>query len=95
MRQISLAVTQLPVLEETLCAATGEMCDCEYENMIVYGVADKDNTMMYMEGFSKALAVESGQTECSFELFGDPAVGHDKHCWCQRWVEPGDRKSVV
>lgn len=83
MRLISLAVTQLPVMEETICAATGEMCECEYKNMIVYGVADEsDYTMMYMEGFSKALAGETGQTECSFDNFGDPAIGQDKHCWC-------------
>lgn len=48
-----------------------------------------------MEGFSKSLAVESGQTECSFDLFGDPAIGQDKHCWCQRWVEPGQQRLKI
>jgi hypothetical protein len=45
-----------------------------------------------MEGFSKAYAQESGSTECAYELFGDPAIGFDKNCWCQRWVLPGQNK---
>jgi hypothetical protein len=92
MRQIAKAVTQVPELEETLCADHGEVCECEYKNVIVYGVATDDNKLEYMEGFSKGMAKESGETECSFENFGDPAIEQDKSCFCQRWVQPGQSK---
>ena len=75
-----------------MCAATGEICECEYQNMIVYGQSNEFNKLDYMEGFSKALAQENGKTECSFDNFGDPSIGFDKHCWCQRWVLPNQNK---
>lgn len=74
------------MLEETLCADEGETCECEYQNVIIYGVATDDNKLDYMEGFSKGIAGKSGITECSNEKFGDPSMDHDKSCFCQRWV---------